>query len=480
MDYIAELTTLNVKFNPAYPINDIGVSTLFYEFHRDILRFVTESRAWYAYDGRRWEKDANGHKAMELCKAFAAGYHAYFKIVCPEEGGDDGDKALLKFAAGLSNRKKRESILKDAQSIEPLNLAAFDRNGLLFNCVNGTFDLRTMMLRPHSVADFVTKMSRVKYDAKADCPRWKQFIGEVTCNDIETARFLQKALGYALSGDTSLECFFIFYGATTRNGKTTLMETVAHILGDYSRTVQPQTLSRRSSDGAAASPDIARLKGARLVNMPEPEKGLELNDALLKQLTGGDTYTGRFLHENSFEFTPEFKIFIGTNHLPRAFDDTLFTSGRVKLVPFDRHFEPSEQDTGLKKLFRKYENMSGVLNWLIEGYRLLKEEGLTVPERVAAAIASYQFGNIDTIGAFIADMLIPSAGEKVKTSAIYALYRDWARDCGFRAVRVQDFVSELRNRVEVKHISAVGNVAVGFAIKSEADAIHVSDVCQVC
>ena len=128
------------------------------------------------------------------------------------------------------------------------------------------------------------------------------FAKHLMCGDTDTAKFLQKAIGYCLTGGTDLECFFILHGATTRNGKSTLTGTIEYILSDYARSVQPQTLSRRPSDGASPSPDIARLKVARLVNMPEPEKGLELNVALIKQLTGGDTYTGRFLHENPVEF----------------------------------------------------------------------------------------------------------------------------------------------------------------------------------
>jgi putative DNA primase/helicase len=131
---------------------------------------------------------------------------------------------------------------------------------------------------------------------------------------------------------------------------------------------------------------MARLKGARLVTVPEPEKGLELNIALIKQLTGGDTYTARFLNANPFEFRPEFKIFINTNHLPRTADNTVFTSSRVKIIPFERHFEENEQDTGLKKLFRKEINKSAVLNWAVEGWRLIQETGFDAPPTVDAAI----------------------------------------------------------------------------------------------
>jgi len=200
---------------------------------------------------------------------------------------------------------------------------------------------------------------------------------------------MQKALGYARTGDASLECFFVLYGSTTRNGKTTLTETIANILGDYARTIQPQTFSRQSADGASPSPNIARLKGARLVNMPEPERGLELNIARIKQLTGGDTYTGRFLNENPIEF----KFFINTNHRPRTFDDTVFSSDRMKLVPFEKHFAEAEQDKWLKKFFQRNASRFAILNWLIEGYRLLGAS----PQRVADATKAYR-QEADSIG----------------------------------------------------------------------------------
>ncbi|MDL2327771.1 phage/plasmid primase, P4 family [Ruminococcaceae bacterium OttesenSCG-928-A11] len=266
-----------------------------------------------------------------------------------------------------------------------------------------------------------------------------------------------------LSGDTSLECFFILYGSTTRNGKSTLTETVAHILGDYAKTALPQSLSRRPSDGSAASPDIARLKGARLINVPEPEKAMELNIALIKQLTGGDTYTARYLNENPVEFRPEGKIFINTNHLPRAADDTVFSSGRVKLIPFDRHFTEGEQDTGLKKLFRKQKNMSGILNWLIEGYHLLQAEGLVLPPRVLSATSAYR-SEADIFGMFIEESTMPQEGIRVATSELYAAYMLWAKDNGYRPLNSKNFVGELRRRFDVRRSGTVGNVVVGLKI----------------
>jgi len=323
IDYLALFRENHIEDNPQYPSNDIGIAKLFFDIHSSMICYVVEAKSWYTYTGKRWKKDEGGLKVMELCKGFAHSLALYAESL---DDGSEESKSYTKYPAGFHPRRKREGLLSDARSVAPKSLNAFDRDKLLFNCQNGTFSLNEMVLRPHAPTDYLTKISSAEYCAGAACERWDRFIDEVMCGDADTVRFLQKALGYCLSGETVLECFFILYGSTTRNGKTTLSETVARVLGDYAKTIQPQTLARRPNDGAAPSPDTARLKGARLVNVPEPEKGLELNIALVKQLTGGDTYTGRFLNENPIEFKPEFKIFINTNHLPRTADDTTCNS----------------------------------------------------------------------------------------------------------------------------------------------------------
>jgi len=460
LDYISKFQALQLEKGEHYPINDIGIAQLFFDLHSAALCYVVEPKAWYVYTGKRWHKDEGSLWVMERCKDFSQTLFQYAKSV---DDGADESKAFIKYTSGFHKRTRREGLLSDAKSIAPKSLADFDCDRWLFNCQNGTYDLKAMELRPHNPADFITKLSRVRYEEGVICERWERFISEIMCGDADTARFLQKALGYGLSGDTSLECFFILYGNTTRNGKSTLTETVAHILRDYARTVQPQTLSRRPSDGSAASPDIARLKGARLVNMPEPEQGLELNIALVKQLTGGDTYTGRFLHENPMEFAPEFKIFINTNHLPRTSDDTVFASGRAKLIPFERHFTPEEQDAGLKKLFRLRESMSGILNWLLEGYRLLQEEGLALPHRVQAAIEEYRL-ETDIIGSFVAETLTAEADARLATAEVYAVYKNWASANGYRPMSNRSFTGELRRRHELRRDGIKGNVLVGFRV----------------
>jgi putative DNA primase/helicase len=163
------------------------------------------------------------------------------------------------------------------------------------------------------------------------------------------------------------------------------------------------------------------------------------------------------------EFRPEFKIFINTNHLPRANDDTVFTSGRVKLIPFERHFSAGEQDTGLKRLFRGSKNKSAILNWLIDGYRLLLETGLSTPPRVEAAIAAYRL-EADVFGTFLAENTEAKEGARLSTSAMYSVYAEWAKANGYRPINSKNFVGELRKRFDVRRTGTVGNVVIGLEL----------------
>jgi len=461
MEIINKISKSGFGENPLYPQNDIGIAKLFFDLHSGVVRYVAEAKSWYAYDGQRWDRDEGGFKTMELCKSFVQAFGEYAVQTC----SDDCD--FLKWAGKLTSRRNREGILRDAMSIAPMSISNFDCDPMLLNVQNGTMNLRTFTLQPHNPTDMITKLAPVKHNPKARCPRWDKFIDEVMCGDAALASYLQKALGYALTGLTEYEVFFILYGEKTRNGKTTLIETVANLLGDYTRNAQAQSLARRSADGSAATPDMARLKGARLVTVPEPEKGLELNIALIKQLTGGDTYTARFLNANPFEFKPEFKLFINTNHLPRTADDTVFTSGRVKIIPFDRYFSEKEQDTGLKKYFRKSANKSAILNWLIDGYRLLLEVGFDTPPRVEEAIEVYR-AEADIIGVFLSEYTVEWDKNRLPTSALYFHYTAWSKDNGYRPLNSKNFVGELRRRLDIRRDGAVGNVVVGLALTQDA------------
>ena len=426
--------------NDRYPWNDIGNGKLFADVFRDIARYVPERKQWFIYDGTRWVADTGSLKAMELCKALADAVMRYALDIRDEHKR----KSYIDFCRKWQSRHVRIIILSDAQSVYPISMQEFDSDRYLFNCANGTLDLRTMAFREHSAEDRLTKITPVDYVPGARSDRFTRFISEIMSGDVEKARFLQKALGYSVSGDTRFECMFFLYGETTRNGKGTLMESILRVMGDYGRAVRPETIAlKHSVNSQNPSEDIARLAGIRLANISEPSRGLLLNAAQVKSMTGNDTLNARFLHENSFDFQPQFKLYVNTNYLPVITDTTLFTSGRVLIIPFDKHFEEWEQDKGLKAEFRKPETQSAILNWMLEGYRLLQTEGFTPPQSVVDATNTY-YHDSDKIAQFAEDCLIADPGAETRTAEIYDAYRTWCAGNGCCVENNRNFVAELR------------------------------------
>lgn len=484
---MARLRSMKPCQNERYPGSDIGNGYLFADFYRDTARFVSERKCWYVYDGAAWRADVGALMTMEKCKELAL-----LLILLTAEITDGTLREMfLKRAARWQNRGIRETILKDASSVYCLQMADFDRDPFLFNCLNGTLNLRDGSFREHRPEDLLTMISGVQYEPGARCPRWESFIAEVMHTglhpqqglgqedpvqrptlDNEKARYLQKAFGYALTGSTRYECLFILYGATTRNGKGTAMETFLRLMGDYGKTARPETIGMKFQQSSSApTEDIARLNGARFVNISEPDKKLTLSAALVKSLTGNDTITARFLHENSFEFRPQFKMFINTNYLPQITDLTLFSSGRIKTIPFERHFDEHEQDKGLKAFFACPENLSGILNWCVDGLHMLEDEGFTPPQAVQSATEAYQHDS-DKVALFMEDALVPAPQGMERTSSIYGVYQHWCEENGFRAENVRNFRALLEGYAHVeRRRPAPGcektTVLVGYRIRDE-------------
>ena len=242
----------------------------------------------------------------------------------------------------------------------------------------------------------------------------------------------------------------ILYGPTSRNGKGTTMESILRIMGEYGKNADPTMLQAKfNAQSGGPSEEIARLAGSRFVNISEPEKKITLDAALTKRLTGNDTITARYLHENSFEFRPSFKIFINTNHRPNITDLTLFESGRIKIIPFDRHFDEKEQDKGLKGFFAEPENMSGILNWMLEGYKLFRSQGLEMPDSVVQATMDYQMFS-DKMGQFFSECLQPKADSELRRAAVYTRYKEWCAENGYRADSAKVLNAEIDKRYTVQ------------------------------
>ncbi len=449
------LQKLKPEENKLYPWTELGAGQLFADYYKDVLRYVPERKSWFHYNGIVWEQDIGNTKTMELCKALAR----HLLIYCSSIDDDKRREEYAKFCYRWQTRKMRETVIRDAQSVHTIRMEEFDRDPYIFNCKNGTLNLKTMKFSPHIPENKLTKHSDVEYNPDAHCERFNRFIDEITNGDQEKAKFLQKVLGYGLSGDTRFECMFIFYGATTRNGKGTLCESVLKVLGDYGCTSQAETIGiKPNKSSQMPSEDVARLAGVRFVNISEPDRGLRLDAALVKTMTGNDTMNARFLHENSFDFKPQFKLYINTNYCPTISDLTLFSSDRIVIVTFDRHFGEQEQDKNLKELFSASNSQSAMLNWLLEGYRLIRTEGLKIPESVKEAIEEYRKES-DKVARFTEECLEQRDGFEVRTSEVYKAYTHWCDDNGCRAESAAKFNQALKSfaTIERKRPTAGGS-----------------------
>ena len=480
---LARLRRMNPWQAERYANSDIGNGYLFADYYKDTARYVSERKCWYIYDGAAWRDDPGGLRAMEKCKELAG----LLFLLTAEITDNNLRDSCVKRALQWHTRRIREIILKDASSVYCLRVRDFDADPYLFNCRNGTLDLRTGAFHAHDPKDLLSMMSGVLYDPEARCARWETYIEEIMSTPVkdatsqtqgflpasDKAKYLQKALGYALTGSTRYECLFMLYGASTRNGKGTAMETFLRLCGDYGKTARPESIGTRFQQSSnAPSEDIARLHGARFVNISEPDKKLALAAALVKSLTGNDTVTARYLHENSFEYRPRFKMFINTNYLPQINDLTLFSSGRIKTIPFERHFSESEQDKGLKELFAQPESLSGILNWCIEGYRLLEAEGFAEPDEVRRATEEYAH-NSDKLALFMEECLIEKPDAMCRTSALYETYQQWCAENGFHAENMRNFRSLLAGcgRIERRRPSSheeKTTVLLGYRIRDQA------------
>lgn len=431
----------------AYPLTDIGSSKLFADMYRNELRFVPEIGLYFYYNGMIWKKDAGGVYVRRLAKKFA------ISTVRQANGISDDEtrKAYVKYYNKFNNYNAREKLVRDAQTVYLIEYAEFDNKPELYNCKNGTFNLKTGELQPHDPNDLLTQMSNVQYVPGAACERWERYISEVMQGDEQSRNLLQMIAGYCLSGSTKFECFFILYGKKTRNGKGTYNSTMMKMHGDYAKVLNPESLSVKNfySNSEAPNESIASLAGARYVCVSEPGEGLILNSDLVKTLTGGDPVKARFLRQNSFVYIPSFKIVINTNFLPKILDSTLFDSDRLVLLNFNSHFDVISRDNTLKDIFTKPENLSGIFNWCYEGYKKLEDKkGFQMPEKSKVLFDKYREES-DTIMLFFRESLGKSEGSRVKLKAVFDRYKDWAKDNGYRQCSRGTFKERLEKYVKI-------------------------------
>lgn len=320
---------------------------------------------------------------------------------------------------------------------------------------NGTYDLRDYSFREHNWEDFLTMQTSFNHTVSRDvkCKRWEKFIKEVTQNDADKADFLQRALGYSMLGMSNEECMFILHGKTTRNGKSTLLNTIETMLGDYAKVAPVGMICRgdRQKDAEAASPTLAGLKGKRFVTMSESNEYGKLDEEKIKQLTGGEEISARALYQSAITFKPQFTLWLSCNDLPMVTDKSLFASERIKVVEFNRHFSPEEQDTHLKDELCEQSSMSGIFMWLVRGYIHYKERGLAMSGSLKSVVTKYERDN-DLVLQFLENRCerVPeeSSPTVIKAKDLYNAFKIWAKSEGAYILSARKFNSEMERHPE--------------------------------
>lgn len=400
--------TIGRKF---YGMDDTGNAERFADKYLDYARYSYIDKGWYTYDGRKWIYDLTGNiKAMteDVIRDMA------------EETYED-EKAHQKHLKYTRSNKGKVNMLKEAEHKLSILPSAFDKDKEVFNCQNGVLNLKTGELRNHDYKEYLTKISKVEYTDKSDCPQWEAFLQQIFDYDNELVEFIQRAVGYSLSGSTREQVMFILHG-NGRNGKTTMLDILTMIFGDYAVNIQPESIMVKPMAGSANS-DIARLKGARFVTSAEPNEGMRLNEGLVKQLTGGDRVTARHLYSREFEFEPDFKLWFATNHVPIIRGRDLGIWRRIMLIPFAVQIPEHKVDKSLKHKLKK--ELPGILSWAVDGCLRWQREGLNPPDSVIRAVEEYK-NEMDVISAFLSACTV-TIGE-VKASELYQAYANWAEE----------------------------------------------------
>ena len=417
-------------------LTDLGNAQRFREMHIKNVRHSIQL-GWLIWDGKRWLPDGtqeNERLARETVKSIY------------QEAADCDDKEfrqkLAEWASKCESMQKINAMLTLAESEPGIAVRAeiFDRNPWLFNVDNGTLNLRTGELNPHSRDDLITKIAPIVYDAKAPCPIWRAFLERIFAGNATVIRYVQKVSGYCLTADTREHELYIVYGLGA-NGKTTLIKTSLRVLGEYGVQSPVETFLVKRNGGGIPN-DVARLAGARFVAAMESEANQRLAESLVKALTGGDRIAARFLHKEFFEFEPAFKLILSTNHKPRIIGSDHAIWRRIRLIPFDVTIPKSEQD---KTLPQKLEaELAGILNWHVEGCLLWQQEGLDPPPEVVGASESYR-QEMDTLGEFLEACCVINAVATVTAKDLYAAYMQWLesnKDKGLSRVTFGQAMSE--------------------------------------
>ena len=425
-----------------FECSELGNSYRYIEQNCENVRFCGDFGGWFVWTGKVWKLD--NEKARELAKETVL--NIYDEIAVAVSIDLKQADVLARWAKSSQSQKQITNLLELAKT-DPrifVKSSEFDKNKMLFNTLNGTVDFNTLQFRAHDRRDMLTKIADFEFDAGATCTTWTKFLNKIFSGNFELIAYLQAAIGYSLTGDTTNHAVFFCYGLGS-NGKSTFLNTIANLCSEYSRKMSfTSLLVKDKGHNGTASPDIARLVGARYVFASEPGAGAGFDEASLKELTGGELITTRFLFQNEFSFKPEFKLWLAGNSRPAIKGQDLGIWRRMKLIPFEITISDAEKDFQLEEKLKA--EIPGIFNWAMAGCLAWQTRGLAdlEPEIVKIATASYK-AESDILKDFITDCLIKS-DKKTKNTEVYKQYCLFCQNEDDRAMSKKNFYAAMAER----------------------------------
>lgn len=411
-----------------------------FEHGKDIC-FCYEKKFWYTWDGTRWITQGKDTGKLIFQKAKQTIRNIY------TESQLTHDKNLEKWWKSSDNSTMINGIIKTAvnENVVSISEKDLDANIWLLNCKNGTLNLKTGELQTHNREDYITRIIPYDYDPDAECPTWEKFIDFVTEGLTRKKRFLQRIVGYTLTGDVSGKCLFFLYGPPN-TGKTTFLETIRVLMGDYAKQSEFRTFIS-SSKGKAIRNDIARLEKARFVSASEAGEGEKFDLPVLKLVSGGDTIVARYLYNEFFEFKPEFKIWLASNHFPKVQGGDDAAWDRIYPLVFNKQVDNKDRDGNLRKKFEL--EMPGILNWAIKGSQSCYDEDDNLKLRPPAEITQAKKilrEEVDLLLAFISECCEVKKDGFTKFSDLFDAWCKWCEKNHFEPGTDNNFSRLIHDR----------------------------------
>lgn len=398
---------------------DLGNAKFFAQEHGDRVRYCYSTKTWHVWDSSRWKHDESG-KVGELANATASKrFHD-----APGLGDPDQIKREVAWALSSESAIRRRACIDQATTLPELGIDAqsFDADPWLLNVQNGTVDLRTGQLRGARREDYITKQAPVRFDATATRPVWDAFLFRIMAGDQDLIAYLRRLVGYILTGAIREHVFVVFYGLGA-NGKSTFIETLAALLGpEFSHRLCIESLLASKLPGNVTNPDLANLKGKRFAHTSETNRGRQLDEGLVKAVTGGDSMTFAMKYQNPVTFLPTHKTVMASNSKPTISGTDHGTWRRIHLVPFEVQIPKEERDLALpSKLLAE---LPGILNWAVQGCLEWQRQGLNPPQKVLAATEAYREES-DALAEFFDEHCVLRPEAKVQAKDFYLAIKSW-------------------------------------------------------